>query len=139
MNIKVKPTGTLMDLCTHYFVLGKRNERCGSEQDYMQGVYDINEREIIDVFSNKYDIIFNVKMSWMTFIHIYAICLLVVSAYDMKLGYLHNDGNDSNEKEMETKLEMNEKILNDAKILNIINLKAGRRLKRSFTPFPTDC
>ncbi|XP_052097978.1 uncharacterized protein LOC127732837 [Mytilus californianus] len=31
------------------------------------------------------------------------------------------------------------KILNDAKILNIRNLKAGRRVKRGLTVFPTDC
>ncbi|CAC5394853.1 unnamed protein product [Mytilus coruscus] len=46
-------------------------------------------------------------MSWIIFIHINAICLLVVTAYDVKLGYLINDGKASYEKEMETNREMN--------------------------------
>ncbi|CAG2233728.1 unnamed protein product [Mytilus edulis] len=36
------------------YIGGDVNSRCGSEQDYIQGVDDINDREIIDVFSNKY-------------------------------------------------------------------------------------
>ncbi|VDI68964.1 Hypothetical predicted protein [Mytilus galloprovincialis] len=36
------------------YIGGDVNSRCGSEQDYIQGVDDINDREIIDVSSNKY-------------------------------------------------------------------------------------
>ncbi|CAG2231237.1 unnamed protein product [Mytilus edulis] len=46
-------------------------------------------------------------MSWIIFIHINAICLQAVTAYDMKLGYLINDGNASYKREMEINQEMN--------------------------------
>ncbi|CAC5404135.1 unnamed protein product [Mytilus coruscus] len=36
------------------YIGGDVNSRCGSEQDYIQGVDDINDREIIDVINNKY-------------------------------------------------------------------------------------
>ncbi|CAC5363406.1 unnamed protein product [Mytilus coruscus] len=36
------------------YIGGDVNSRCGSEQDYIQGVDDINDREIIDLISNKY-------------------------------------------------------------------------------------
>ncbi|CAC5408503.1 unnamed protein product [Mytilus coruscus] len=46
-------------------------------------------------------------MSWITMILTNVLCVLVVTAYDMKLGYQIKDGNVIYEKELETNREIN--------------------------------